>query len=114
MSASVSDILTTLKNLVTSVNNLTQTYLNVQGVSTLENISAATLIKTSAGRVCVLSITTAGTTVGAIYDSSQVASLTNKLYVIPNTVGIVAINLVTDYGILVVPGSGQIVAVSWS
>jgi hypothetical protein len=111
---SISDILTALKNLVEAVNNASRAYLNVNGVSTQEAISAATLVKGSPGRVAGVSVTTAGSAAGAIYDSSAVGTLTNKLWVIPNTVGFYSVPLPTNYGLVVVPGTGQVVAVSWS
>jgi hypothetical protein len=112
--ASLSDLLSALKNVVIALNNATQAYLSVQGLSTKESITAPVVLKPTAGRICVVSVIVAGSSVGHIYDASTLTDTTKALYVIPNTVGVVAVNLVTDYGLLVVPGSGQIVTVAWS
>jgi hypothetical protein len=112
--ASLSDLLTTAKNLVTALNNLTQTYRSVNGITTLEAITVPTVVKTSSGRVAQASVIVAGSTPGTIYDSTQTTVTTAPLCTIPNTVGIFVVNLPADSGIVVVPGNGQSVTVSWS
>jgi hypothetical protein len=112
--ASLSDLLTAVKNLVTAVNTLQQSYVQVNGQSSLEAISAPTVVKSSAGRVAAISVTTAGSSTGMVYDSNQVAVKTAPLYVIPEAVGLYVVNLATNSGILVIPGSGQVLAISWS
>jgi hypothetical protein len=112
--ASLSDILTAIKNLVEAVNNASQAYRNVNGISTKEAITVPTVVKTSPGRIAAISVIIAGSAPGTVYDSSQVSVPTAPLYVIPNTVGVFVVNLPTDTGLLVVPGSGQTVTVSWS
>jgi hypothetical protein len=114
--ASLSDILTAIKNLVAAVNNASQIYLNVNGVSTTEAITAPTILKGKAGRIASVSVIVGGSTTGMIYDASQLSILTAPLYVIPTTVSAqpYVVNLPTDTGILVVPGTGQTVTVSWS
>ena len=112
--ASLSDLLTAVKNLVTAVNTLQQSYVQVNGQSSLEAISAPTVVKSSAGRVAAISVTTAGSSTGMVYDSNQVAVKTASLYVIPEAVGLYVVNLPTNSGILVVPGSGQVITTSWS
>jgi hypothetical protein len=114
MSTSLSDILTAIKNAVTGVNTIGQNYLIVQGASSLANISTTTLVKSSGGRVAVISVTVAGSVAGSIYDSNSVSNLTNKIYVISNTVGLVTINLPTNYGIVVAPGTSQVLTISYS
>jgi hypothetical protein len=112
--ASTSDILTTLKNLVVAVNNLTQQYLNVNGQLVTTGTAAPALLKSSAGRVCTVSVTTAGSAVGYIYDANQLGASAGALYVIPNIVGLYVVNLPTSFGILLVPGTGQVIAMSYS
>lgn len=111
---SPTDILTTLKNLVQAINQAAQSYLQVQGIANSPAIAAATLVKVGAGRVATVSITTAGSAVGAIYDANALGVTTGQLYAIPNTLGVVHLNLPAQYGILVVPGTGQVVAVGYS
>ena len=114
--ASLSDILTAIKNLVIAVNGAAQAYLNVNGQSTLEGITTATVVKISPGRVCTVSVITAGSATGMVYDSNATSNTTAPLYVIPTTVGTApyVVNMGCNSGILVVPGTGQKVTVGWS
>ena len=112
MTVSTSDILSAVKNIVTAINGVTTAYLNVNGTATATTISAATIVKNSAGRVATVSITTSAGG-GIIYDSST-ASTTRPIYDIPSTVGVFVVNLPVSYGIYVVPGSGQVLTVSYS
>lgn len=111
---SIADLLTTAQNLVQAVNNAATTFLNVQGKRTVSNISTATLVSPVGGRVCKISITTSGTTVGHVYDTNQVSATTPPVYTIPNSSGVVDVNMPVSFGIVVVPGTGQVVAVSYS
>ena len=115
MSASTADVLTAIKNIVTAMNGASQSYLNVQGQANFAAISAATVVKAAAGRICSVSVTTAGSSTGKIYDSATTAT-TNLLYIIPDAVGNqpYVVNLPASFGILVVPGTGQVVTVSYS
>jgi hypothetical protein len=112
--ASLSDLLTAAKNVVTAINQLGQTYLQVQGSTFYSGITAATVVKTGQGRVARVSVVVAGSAVGAIYDASASSSTTGKIWVIPNTVGVTEINLPVNNGIVVAPGTGQTVAISYS
>jgi hypothetical protein len=114
--ASLSDILTAIKNLVTALNTVATDYLNVQGQSSRCNITVPTVLKTTAGRVCQVVVVGAGTAAGYIYDGNTVASTTNVIWEIPTTVGDepYIVNMPTSTGINVVPGAGQSVTVSYS
>ena len=114
MSASTSDVLSAIKNIVTALANATQTYLNVNGTLNAANISTPTVVKPSAGRIANISVLTAGASPGKIYDGATLAATTKPLGVIPNTVGIFTVNLATSFGLLVVPGTGQVVTVGYS
>lgn len=116
--ASLSDLLTAVKNLVIALNGATQAFKDVNGLSTAEGLTAATVIKGSPGRVASVSIITAGSTTGMIYDSVDTNVTTAPLWVIPETAAAsgepYVVNLPTDSGILVVPGTGMKVTVAWS
>jgi len=112
--ASLSDILTTAKNLVIAINGLNQTYLNVNGSVNSGLITSSTVIKASSGRLVNVSVISAGTSVGVIYDSTTTTGTTKPIFVIPNTVGVYAANIPTSFGIYVNPGSTQQVTVSYS
>lgn len=110
MSTSLADILTAAKNLVSAVNGAAQIYQNVQGVASLSNITTSTAVTSKGGRLATVSVTTAGSASGTIYDGA-----TNRpIYVIPMTVGAFFVNIPVSYGILVAPGTGQVVTVTYS
>lgn len=112
--ASLTDILTAIKNLVQGVNTVVQTYLNVQGVQNAAGLTAATVVKPSAGRICSISVIVAGSATGTVYDSATTTTTTRPLYVIPMTVGVYVVNLPASFGVSVAPGTGQTVTVSYS
>ncbi len=117
--ASLSDILSAIKNLVTAVNALAQNYLNVEGLTNSGPLTAPTVVKASAGRVARVSVTTLGSTTGTIYDGAALTSwvapvVPKPMYIIPEAVGVYELNWPFDFGILVVPGTGMAVSVSWS
>jgi hypothetical protein len=112
--ASLSDLLTTAKNIASAINGVAQTYVFVQGSRVSQNITAGIVVSSQPGRLATVSVTTAGTTTGTIYDSSSGSITTRPIYTIPNTVGVVFVNLPLAYGIVVVPGTDQAVTVSYS
>lgn len=112
--AALSDVITVAQNIVTAINALAKTYLSVQGAKNAAEISTATLVSTGPGRIATVSVTTAGSAAGAIYDAAASAATTNKLYTIPDVVGVYPLNLPTSYGIVVAPGSGQVVTIGYS
>jgi hypothetical protein len=112
--SSLSDILTVAKNVVTAINGMAQTYLNVQGLQNSGSLTAATLVQLGSGRVATVSVTVAGSAVGKIYDANTAASTTNPVYVIPMTVGVIFVNMPVGIGLVVAPGTGQSVTVSYS
>jgi len=112
--ASLSDLLTTAKNIASAINGVAQTYVAVQGARIQQNITATAVVNNAAGRLAMVTVTTAGTTVGVIYDADATGITTRPIYTIPNTVGVVFVNLPVVYGIVVVPGTSQAVTVSYS
>lgn len=112
--ASLSDILTVAKNVAQAINALAQSYLNVQGAQNFAGITAPTVVKSTGGRIAVVSVTVAGSAVGAVYDSAATGNTTKPLFVIPMTVGVTVVNLPASFGITVVPGTGQTVSGSFS
>ncbi len=112
--ATLGDILTAAQNIVKAINGATDAYLSVNGKSSYENISAPALISTTSGRVSFTSVTTAGSTSGVIYDSNTLTNTTRPIAVIGNTVGVNMVNIPVDYGILIHPGTGMVLTVSYS
>ena len=114
--SSLDDILTASKNIVVALNNNSQTNLNIQGSQAALAISSNTSVKIGNGRIAIVSVTVAGSAPGALYDAASVslAGTANKMFVIPNTVGTTVVNLPFLNGLVVEPGSGQTVTVSYS
>jgi hypothetical protein len=112
--ASLSDLLTTAKNIASAINGVAQTYVAVQGARIQQNITASTVVSTAAGRLAMVSVTTAGSAHGMIYDSADASNLTRPIYHIDKVEEVIFANLPVVYGILVVPGTGQAVTVSYS
>lgn len=112
--SSLSDILTAAKNIVTAINGLGQTYLQVSGSKVSVQISVATLVSVGQGRLARVVVTTAGSAAGSIYDASVSTATTSKIFVIANTLGVTEVNIPVNNGIVVTPGTGQVVTVSYS
>jgi hypothetical protein len=68
------------------------------------------------GFIATVSITVAGSAAGSINDSSTVggASASNAIMALPNTIGVILIRWPCSSGIVVTPGTGQTVSVSYS
>jgi hypothetical protein len=113
--ASLDDILTTQKNGVVAINQIAENAFGVQGRKTALEITSATLIHTGEAWVARLSVINAGA-VGAVYDANTVATAIagRQLCVIPATVGIHEIFMPVTRGIVVIPGAGQKVSVSFT
>ncbi len=104
-----------------SQQNFTRTGPNGEGIITDGglfthlNITAATVVKASPGRVCRVSVVVAGSTAGTVNDvlTTGGAAATNQVATIPDVVGNYSIEMPCLTGIVVVPGTGQTVAVSY-
>lgn len=115
--SSFTDLLTAVKNLVVALNGATQAFNSVNGIRSTEKITTPTVVKAVPGRVVNVSVLVAGSADGMVYDSASIAQ-TNALWVIPMNAKSDGepynVNMPCDSGILVVPGTGQTLAVSWS
>jgi hypothetical protein len=86
------------------------------GTSSMLGITASTVVKASPGRLIRVSVIVAGTTAGTVYDNSSTAgdAVGLEIAILPNTVGTYEFDWPALVGIVVVPGTGQTVAVSYS
>lgn len=86
------------------------------GVSSTYNISAATVVKATKGTLMRVSVITAGTTAGTVNDVATTggAAVGNQIGTIPDTVGTYEFAWPCATGIVVVPGTGQVLAVSYN
>ena len=116
MSASLSDILTTQKNGVVAINGLAQATTRSLGTQTSSTVTSATVIYVGKGYLVNFSVVVAGTTAGTISNTGDPATVAaaNALCTIPATVGVVKIGQVFSNGLVVTPGTGQSVNVTYS
>ena len=80
------------------------------------NITAAAVVKASAGKLAYISVVTAGSAPGSANNcaTTGAAAAANKIATIPNTVGVTQLNWPCDAGIVITPGTGQVIAVSYA
>jgi len=90
--------------------------LTGSGLASVLNISVATVVKAAPGRVAKISVTTAGSAAGTLNDftTTSGAAAANEIAVIPNTVGVYSFDWPCANGIVITPGSGQVVSVSYA
>lgn len=120
--ANLDDVVTVQKNGVVAVNTLVQAleafnniYSNVVGESSFAGISTDTLVLAGAGRVVTVCVIVAAAG-GTVHDVDTVGSAdnSNAIYGIPNTIGAYTISFPVSTGIVVKPGAGSRVSVSYS
>jgi len=90
--------------------------LTAQGQKTFLNLTATTLVKATAGRVAKVNVLVAGgTNTGAVYDSATIGAIgaSNLIATIPDAVGSYLIDFPCSNGIVIAPGTGNTVAVSY-
>jgi hypothetical protein len=85
------------------------------GISQNYNITAATVIKASAGRAVKVSVIVAGSGVGSVNDclTTGAVAVGNQVAVVPETVGVINLDWPCATGIVLVPGTGQTLAIAW-
>lgn len=116
MTASLGDILTTQKNGVVALNNISQTTLFLAGTRAKSAVSSITSVSQGAGRVVRVAVLVDGTTMGTIYDAANTgaANSANIIAMIPLLRGIYEIGIPVTNGIVVTPGTTQVVTVVYS
>ena len=114
--ASLDDILTTQKNGVVAINTLGQYWIRGLGTQTSTTITSATLIYAGKGYLVNFAVTVAGSSAGTIYNAGGTSTIaaTNALVSVPATVGITQVGQVFNTGLVVVPGTGQSINVTYS
>lgn len=103
------------KRALVNADNRIEAYALGGGKTATANISADAVVKNSGGRVCKVSVVTAGSAPGAIHNTATIgaAAAGNLLAVIPNTVGVFDVDMPCSAGIVYKVGTGQVVAVSF-
>lgn len=115
--ASLSDILTVGKNIVTAINSLGQIGVGGRGNITSATVTSTTLICTGGGGLINVSVTVAGSTAGKVYNSSTTAgaSAANTLIAVnpSDGIGVVQAGQLFTLGLVVTPGTGQSLNVTY-
>jgi hypothetical protein len=124
--ASLDDILTTQKNGVVAICTMGQIFQHYVGILTSQTVTASTLIFAGSGRLVNFSIVVKGSTNGMIYNSATVAgaAAANALCAVPAPsttgdapyagIGVYPANLIFLNGLVIVPGTGQSINVTYS
>lgn len=86
-----------------------------KGTTPVYNITAATVIKAAPGRLAKISVVVAGSAAGTVNDCATTGAVAaaNEIGAISNTVGVVDFDWPCATGIVVTPGTGQTLAVSY-
>jgi hypothetical protein len=93
--------------------------ITAQGTKTFLNITSATLVKATTGRVAKVSViapSSAGGQNAAVADHATTSGVNNSnlIAVIPDAVGVYNVDMPTSNGIVLVPGgAGQVLAISY-
>lgn len=87
-----------------------------KGIANKLDITSATVIKAVQGRICKVNVVVAGSAAGTVNDcaTTGAAAVANEVFAIPNTVGIYDVDFPCMTGIVVVPGTGQTISVSYN
>jgi hypothetical protein len=116
MAASLDDILTTQKNGVIAINNVFQALTVLNPTATSATVTSSTLVIAGKGRLLSFSVVVAGSANGLIYNAGTPTggSASNALVATPTTVGVYAANMVFTDGLVVAPGTGQSINITYS
>lgn len=113
--ASLDDILTTQKNGVVAINAYNNTTLGVSGTLTSVTVNADTVIFIGAGRLVNFCVVVGGSASGMIYNaSSTTTTAPQALCAVPTTVGIYPSGQLFTSGLVILPGAGQSINVTYS
>jgi len=84
-------------------------------LNSLLNISTATVVKATPGKIGKVIVNVAGSAAGTVSDVATTGAVAagNLIATIPNTVGIYPLNFPAKVGIVITPGTGQTVSVSF-
>lgn len=87
-----------------------------EGLYSVLNITAATLIVARPGRVARINVVVAGSAAGSVNDSATVAGAgaANQIAATPNSLGPIQLNFPFTNGLVITPGTGQTLSVAYS
>lgn len=116
LASSFEAISTNIASLSTNIANLATTSSYLAGKNTSSTVTSSTLVVAGSGRLVGVSIIVAGTTSGLIHNSATTggASASNALVATPVTIGFYAVGQRFTNGLVIVPGTGQSINVTYS
>jgi uncharacterized membrane protein len=114
MAASLDQILIAIQSLTQATQNATNGAAQRAAQNNSCGIITTTIVKSAAGRLTSITVIVAGSTAGAAYDANVTGVTSSPLFIIPATVGIYTVPLIFNYGLVIVPGTGQTVSVFYS
>ena len=116
MPASLDDLLTVQKNGVVAINTLTQATQRGLGTTTSATVTAATLVVTGKGYLVRVAVVVAGSGSGLIsnYTAATSVPASTALMATPATVGVYSSGQVFSNGLVITPGTGQSINVTYS
>jgi hypothetical protein len=114
--ASLDDILTTQKNGVVGINELNRTTIQGIGSNTSATVTTENLVIVGPGRLVNFCVVVAGTSTGGIYNFNAISGMpaSAQLVTVPNTIGVYQCNQVFNVGLVIAPGTGQSINVTYS
>lgn len=113
--ASLDDLLTTQKNGVVAINALNNITLGTAGTVTSATVTGTTVVFVGAGRLVNFSVVVAGSANGFIYNANNDTPVASQaLCATPNTVGIYQCGQVFTSGLVIEPGAGQSINITYS
>lgn len=114
--ASLDDILTTQKNGVVALNNVFQALNVLNPTTTSATVTSSTLVIAGKGRLICFSVVVAGSASGLIYNAGTPTggAAGNALVATPTTIGVYPVNMMFTDGLVVAPGTGQSINVTYS
>lgn len=91
----------------------TQPLVPFRGAHLVLRVTTPTVVKTEPGEVCWITVLTAGSELGGVFNADTLdgAIADHQVSVIPNAVGSYRIGWPCNLGIVVVPGEGMAVLV---
>lgn len=110
------DFLSALQNATQAINTLSRTWQVLEGVATTQATMVPTVVTTKGGRVSYVSVIEGGDDVGYIHNCQTAALATdaNKLMKLPTTPAIYIAAVNFNNGLVIVPGTNQLVCVTYS
>lgn len=108
--------LSAILNTPRSIFQLATTELFLAGNMTSPAVAASTILSTQAGWIANIQVLAAGSSPGFIYNAPSFSSMTNatKLMPIQNSIGLQHGFVNFNNGMIVVPGPGQLVNITYS